>query len=67
VDRRTAPFFGQYLGALAAQFLYACPDRREVVSGAWSDALAAQLLHSGPDDRKIVSGARSGHASSVFL
>jgi hypothetical protein len=57
----------QSLGAFAAQFLHAGPDRREVVGGAWSDALAAQLLHAGPDHRKIVSGARSGHVFSVFL
>jgi hypothetical protein len=31
VDRRTAPFFGRYLSVLAAQFLHACPDHREVV------------------------------------
>jgi hypothetical protein len=55
----------QSLGALAAQFLHACSDRREVVGGARSDALAAQLLHACPDRRKIVSGARSGHVSSV--
>src|SRR5580704_4683917 len=67
VDRRTAPFFGQYLGPLAAQFLHACPDHRKVVSGAVARALAAQLLHARPDHRKIVSGARSGRVSSVFL
>jgi hypothetical protein len=57
----------QSMGAFAAQFLHAGPNRGEVVGGARSDALAAKLLHAGPDHRKIVSGARSGHASSVFF
>jgi hypothetical protein len=67
MDRRTPPRFSQHLGALAAQFLHACPDHRKVVSSAGSGALAAQLLHAFPDHRKIVSGAGLGHVSSVFL
>lgn len=33
-DRRTAPSFGRYLSAFAAQFLHACPDQHKVVSGS---------------------------------
>jgi hypothetical protein len=46
VDRRTAPSFGQYLGALAAQFFHACPDHSKIIGGAGSGVLAAQLLHA---------------------
>jgi hypothetical protein len=46
VDRRTAPSFGQYLGALAAQFFHACPDHSKIIGGAGSGVLAAQLLHT---------------------
>jgi hypothetical protein len=67
MDRRAAPFFGQYLSALAAQFFHACPDHSKIVGGAGPGALAAQLLHARPDHRKIVSGAGSSHGSSVFL
>jgi hypothetical protein len=42
MDHRTAPRFGQHLGALAAQLLHARSDRRKVVSGARSVALADQ-------------------------
>src|SRR5271167_2747276 len=62
---RTAPRFGRYLGALAAQLLHACSDHRKVVSSAGSGALAAQLLHACPDHGKIVGGTGSGHVSSV--
>ena len=34
MDHRTAPRFGQHSGALAAQLLHACPDRRKIVSDA---------------------------------
>jgi hypothetical protein len=54
-------------GALAAQFLHACPDHSKIVGGTRLAALVAQLLHACPDHRKIVSGAGSGHVSSVFL
>src|ERR1700722_3327197 len=67
VDHRTAPRFGQCLGALAAQLLHARSDGRKVVSRTGSGALAAQLLHACADHRKIVSGAGSGHVSSFFL
>ena len=33
-NRRTPSPVGQYLNALAAQFLHACSDRREIVSRA---------------------------------
>jgi hypothetical protein len=66
VDRRTAPSFGQYPGALAAQFFHACPDHSKIIGGAGSGVLAAQLLHTRADHWKIVSGTGSGHVSSVF-
>jgi hypothetical protein len=36
MDHRTAPRFGQHLGALAAQLFYASPYSREIVSGMGS-------------------------------
>jgi hypothetical protein len=36
------------LGALAAQFLHARPDRSEIVGGPGPDALAAQFFHASP-------------------
>jgi hypothetical protein len=54
------------LGALAAQFVHACPDRSEIVGGPGPDALAAQFFHASPDHGKVVSGARSDHISSLF-
>ena len=67
VDHRTAPRFGQCLGALTAQLLHARSDGRKVVSGTRSGALAAQLPHASADHRKIVGGAGAGHVSSIFL
>ena len=64
MDRRTAPCFGQYLSAFAAQLVHACPDHSKIVGGAGSGALATQLLDASPDHRKIVSDAGS---SSCFL
>jgi hypothetical protein len=53
----------RYLSTLAAQFLHACSDRREIVSGAGSGHLA-QFLHACSDCRKIVGGAGSGRDGS---
>jgi hypothetical protein len=55
------------LSTLAAQFLHACSDRREIIGCAGSGAFAAQFLHACPDHYKIVSDAGSAHVSSVYL
>lgn len=57
--RRTSLLVGQYLITLAAQFLHACSDRREIIGGAGPGHLA-QFLHSSSDHREIIGSVGSG-------
>ena len=66
-NQRTPYPVGRHLSTLAAQFLHACSDHREIIGGTGPGHLA-QFLHARSDCREIIGGAGSGrHVSSVCL
>src|SRR5438270_106414 len=66
-NKRTLLRVARYLSTLAAQFLHACSDHREIIGGTGPDYLA-QFLNARSDRRELVGGAGSGrHTFSSVL
>src|SRR5947207_12564876 len=63
-NRRTLLRVARYLSTLAAQFLHACSDHREIIGGTGPDYLA-QFLNARSDLAK--SSAARGRVVTRFL